>query len=84
MFVSSQLDMVWMETLVEVRICGAKSGTRMFLGSTLLSLVCFPALFLRPRTLTPLLPAGRDEPKFAVPPKPDRYAEIRGVRRYIK
>ena len=27
---------------------------------------------------------GREEPKFAVPPKPDRYAGIRGTRRYIK
>ncbi|KAF9785946.1 phosphatidylethanolamine-binding protein [Thelephora terrestris] len=26
----------------------------------------------------------REEPRFAVPPKPDRYAEIRGVKRYIK
>jgi len=26
----------------------------------------------------------REEPKFAVPPKPDRYADIRGARRYIK
>jgi large subunit ribosomal protein L35 len=25
-----------------------------------------------------------DEPKFGLPPKPDRYADIRGVRRYIK
>jgi len=27
---------------------------------------------------------GREEPKFTVPPKPDRYADIRGSRRYIK
>jgi len=26
----------------------------------------------------------RKEPKFTLPPKPDRYADIRGVRRYIK
>jgi large subunit ribosomal protein L35 len=29
-------------------------------------------------------PPGREEPKFAVPPKPDRYADIRGIRRYVK